>query len=50
MVSELVVGDIYEFHSGMRIPADSVILEVSEETEQGIVECNEGDVTGNYSL
>ena len=34
----------------MRIPADSVILEVSEDTEHGIVECNEGDVTGYYSL
>lgn len=46
---ELVVGDIYEFTDGMRVPADSVILYVDKtDNPKGLVEVNEGDVTGFY--
>lgn len=42
---ELVVGDIFNFKSGMMIPADSIIIEVDKEFKNR-VECNESDVTG----
>ena len=45
---DLVVGDIYNYKDGMRIPADSVILEVDDKKKDGLIECNEGDVTGYY--
>ena len=52
---ELVVGDIFEFKAGMRIPADSIIIEVSPNKDNNMegepepyIECNEGDVTGYF--
>lgn len=40
-----MVGDIFEFESGMKIPADCLILEAS-----GEIECNEGDITGLFTM
>lgn len=38
--SELLVGDIYAFQSGMKIPADSIVIEGQD------IECTETELTG----
>lgn len=38
--SELVVGDLIQFESGMKVPADCIMVEGQD------VECIEGELTG----
>ena len=38
--SELLVGDVFQFEAGMKVPADAIVLE-----GQDIV-CDEGELTG----
>jgi P-type E1-E2 ATPase len=38
--TELVVGDVYKVEQGMKIPADSLLIEGRN------IECNESDLTG----
>ena len=37
---DLVVGDVFMFNSGMKLPADGVVLEAQD------VKCTEADLTG----
>ena len=39
-VEDLVVGDIYAFQNGMKVPADSILIEGEN------IECDEGALSG----